>query len=170
MLIAPASAATLAKMVTGVADNMLLTTYLSMKAPVWVAPAMDLDMYRHPATQSNLQTLRERGVHVVEPGDGFLASGLEGKGRMEEPEQIAQAVADLFEAKEPGCKEPSLAGIEVLITAGPTYEPIDAARSSRGACGESINGLRDASRLPKSFKLMPPCHFFRCCGGLSPRA
>lgn len=119
MLIAPASAATLAKMVTGVADNMLLTTYLSMKAPVWVAPAMDLDMYHHPATQSNLQTLRERGVHVVEPGDGFLASGLEGKGRMEEPEQIVQAVADFFEAKEPGCKEPSLVGMEVLITAGP---------------------------------------------------
>jgi phosphopantothenoylcysteine decarboxylase/phosphopantothenate--cysteine ligase len=128
MLIAPASAATLAKMVTGVADNMLLTTYLSMKAPVWVAPAMDLDMYRHPATQSNLQTLRERGVHVVEPGDGFLASGLEGKGRMEEPEQIAQAVAQYFEAEEQECKEPSLAGIEVLITAGPTYEPIDAVR------------------------------------------
>ena len=123
MLIAPASAATLAKMVTGVADNMLLTTYLSMKAPVWVAPAMDLDMYRHPATQSNLQTLRERGVHVVEPGDGFLASGLEGKGRMEEPEQIAQAVADFFEAKEPGCKEPSLAGMEVLITSGPSSLP-----------------------------------------------
>ena len=128
MLIAPASAATLAKMVTGVADNMLLTTYLSMKAPVWVAPAMDLDMYRHPATQSNLQTLRERGVHVVEPGDGFLASGLEGKGRMEEPEQIAQAVAQYFEAEAQGCKENSLAGMEVLITAGPTYEPIDAVR------------------------------------------
>ena len=128
MLIAPASAATLAKMVTGVADNMLLTTYLSMKAPVWVAPAMDLDMYRHPATQSNLQTLRERGLHVVEPGDGFLASGLEGKGRMEEPEQIAQAVAQHFEAEAQGCKENSLAGMEVLITAGPTYEPIDAVR------------------------------------------
>ena len=128
MLIAPASAATLAKMVTGVADNMLLTTYLSMKAPVWVAPAMDLDMYRHPATQSNLQTLRERGVHVVEPGDGFLASGLEGKGRMEEPEQIAQAVAQYFEAEGQGCKENSLAGMEVLITAGRTYEPIDVVR------------------------------------------
>lgn len=128
MLIAPASAATLAKMATGVADNMLLTTYLSMKAPVWVAPAMDLDMYRHAATQSSLQTLRERGVHVVEPGNGFLASGLEGKGRMEEPEQIAQAVASYFAGEGQQSQKGSLSGVEVLITAGPTYEPIDAVR------------------------------------------
>ena len=90
MLIAPATANTLAKMAHGVADNMLLTTYLSMKAPVLVAPAMDLDMYAHPATQANLQLLAQRGVHVIEPGTGFLASTLEGKGRMEEPEAIVR--------------------------------------------------------------------------------
>ncbi len=128
MLIAPASAATLAKMATGVADNMLLTTYLSMKAPVWVAPAMDLDMYHHEATQQNLRLLQERGVRIVEPGSGFLASGLEGKGRMEEPEEIARLVRVFFEEETTEAPRSPLHGMEVLITAGPTYEPIDAVR------------------------------------------
>lgn len=88
MLIAPATACTIGKMANGVADNMLITTYLSMKAPVFVAPAMDLDMYKHPSTKRNLDLLRQYGNHIIEPGDGFLASGLEGKGRMEEPETI----------------------------------------------------------------------------------
>ncbi len=90
MLIAPATASTIGKMVSGVADNMLVTTYLSMKAPVFIAPAMDLDMYRHPSTQRNLETLRSWGNYIIEPGTGFLASGLEGKGRMEEPEEIVK--------------------------------------------------------------------------------
>lgn len=128
MLIAPASAATLAKMATGVADNMLLTTYLSMKAPVWVAPAMDLDMYHHEATQQNLHLLQERGVRIVEPGSGFLASGLEGKGRMEEPEEIARLIRVFFQEETTEAPRSPLHGMEVLITAGPTYEPIDAVR------------------------------------------
>lgn len=121
MLIAPCTASTLGKMVSGVADNMLITTYLSMKAPVFVAPAMDLDMYAHPATQRNLEQLRAIGNHIIEPGSGFLASGLEGKGRMEEPECIVAALDDFFEVK-------SMAGKRVLITAGPTYEKIDPVR------------------------------------------
>ncbi|MBQ9568906.1 MAG: bifunctional phosphopantothenoylcysteine decarboxylase/phosphopantothenate--cysteine ligase CoaBC, partial [Alloprevotella sp.] len=122
MLIAPATASTLAKMATGVADNMLVTTFLSMKAPVMVAPAMDLDMYAHPATQKNLQTLRSRGVTIIEAADGELASGLSGKGRMEEPELIVQAVSDFF------ARRGELTGKRVLITAGPTYECLDPVR------------------------------------------
>lgn len=90
MLIAPATASTIGKMANGIADNMLITTYLSMKAPVFVAPAMDLDMYAHPSTQKNLETLKQYGNHIIEPQSGFLASGLEGKGRMEEPENIVK--------------------------------------------------------------------------------
>ena len=122
MLIAPATANTLAKMAHGVADNMLLTTYLSMKAPVLVAPAMDLDMYAHPATQANLQLLAQRGVHVIEPGTGFLASTLEGKGRMEEPEAIVRQLDEAITPIQP------LKGRTVLITAGPTYEKLDPVR------------------------------------------
>ena len=103
MVIAPASASTIGKMANGVADNMLITTYLSMKAPVFVAPAMDLDMYAHPSTQKNLHTLRSYGNHIIEPGTGFLASKLEGKGRMEEPEKIIE-VLDRFFAERPTCK------------------------------------------------------------------
>ena len=88
MLIAPCTASTLGKMANGIADNMLITTYLSMKAPVFIAPAMDLDMYKHPSTQENMQRLVSFGNHIIEPASGFLASGLEGKGRMEEPERI----------------------------------------------------------------------------------
>ena len=122
MLIAPCTASTLGKMAHGIADNMLITTYLSMKAPVFIAPAMDLDMYNHPATQENLRTLIGYGNHVIEPGCGFLASGLEGKGRMEEPENIIQALEDFFQAQQ------DLRGKKILITAGPTYEKIDPVR------------------------------------------
>ena len=122
MLIAPATASTIGKMANGIADNMLITTYLSAKAPVFVAPAMDLDMYAHPSTQKNLETLRSYGNHVIEPGTGFLASHLVGKGRMEEPENIIRHLIEYFSAGG------DLAGKKVLITAGPTYEKIDPVR------------------------------------------
>lgn len=122
MVIAPATASSIAKMAHGVADNMLITTYLSMKAPVFIAPAMDLDMYAHPSTQANLQLLRSYGNHIVEPGTGFLASHLEGKGRMEEPEEIYRQVMEVLQQGE------RLAGRRVLITAGPTHESIDPVR------------------------------------------
>ena len=122
MLVAPASASTIGKMANGIADNMLITTYLSMKAPVFVAPAMDLDMYAHPSTQQNLQRLFSFGNHVIEPGTGFLASTLEGKGRMEEPERIVEALEQYFASQQ------ALSGKKVLITAGPTYEKIDPVR------------------------------------------
>lgn len=121
MLIAPCTASTLGKMVGGVADNMLVTTYLSMKAPVFIAPAMDLDMYAHPTTQRNLDTLRSFGNHIIEPQTGFLASGLEGRGRMEEPSVIVGSLDDFFTDK-------PLAGKHIVITAGPTYEKIDPVR------------------------------------------
>ncbi len=122
MLIAPCTASSIGEMANGIADNMLITTYLSMKAPVFIAPAMDLDMYRHPSTQHNLELLRSFGNHIIEPGTGFLASGLEGKGRMEEPENIIEV---LDRALEPNTV---LTGKHVLITAGPTYEKIDPVR------------------------------------------
>lgn len=96
MIIAPATAATIGKMANGIADNMLITTYLSMKAPVFIAPAMDLDMYAHPATQKNLNTLRSYGNRIIEPGEGELASHLVGKGRMEEPDNIVKALEEFF--------------------------------------------------------------------------
>lgn len=122
MLIAPATACTIGKMAHGVADNMLITTYLSMKAPVFIAPAMDLDMYAHPSTQENLQLLSKRGNHIIEPGTGFLASKLEGKGRMQEPEEIVRTLDEYFSQSQ------ELKGKRVLITAGPTYEKIDPVR------------------------------------------
>ena len=122
MIIAPATASTLAKMANGVADNMLITTYLSAKAPVFVAPAMDLDMMAHPSTTRNLRTLQADGVTVIEPEVGELASHLVGRGRMEEPEKIA-AVLDTFFAS-----GQQLKGKKVLVTAGPTYERIDPVR------------------------------------------
>lgn len=124
MLIAPCTASTLGKMANGIADNMLVTTYLSMKAPVFVAPAMDLDMYRHPSTQKNLATIKGYGNIIIEPGSGFLASGLEGKGRMEEPETIVGLLEDYFER----ANDKSLSNKKILITAGPTYEKIDPVR------------------------------------------
>ena len=126
MLIAPCTASTLGKMVHGIADNMLITTYLSMKAPVFIAPAMDLDMYAHPSTQSNMQTLVSFGNHIIEPASGFLASGLEGKGRMEEPEAIVNALDRFFD--EQHYADNPLLGKRILITAGPTYEKIDPVR------------------------------------------
>ena len=125
MLIAPATASTIGKMANGIADNMLITTYLSMKAPVFVAPAMDLDMYAHPSTKKNLETLKQYGNHIIEPQSGFLASGLEGKGRMEEPENIVKALDSFFEA---ATQQSPLSKKKILITAGPTYEKIDPVR------------------------------------------
>lgn len=122
MLIAPATASTIAKMANGVADNMLVTTYLSMKAPVFVAPAMDLDMYAHPSTQSNIERLRTFGNHIIEPGVGELASALVGKGRMEEPDNIVKVLEAYFE------KSNSLRNKKIMVTAGPTYEKIDPVR------------------------------------------
>ena len=126
MLIAPCTAATLGKMCHGIADNMLVTTYLSMKAPVFIAPAMDLDMYKHTSTQENIDTLKRRGNHIIEAGSGFLASGLEGKGRMEEPEAIVAFLDQYFDNNTVATQD--LEGKNVLITAGPTYEKIDPVR------------------------------------------
>ncbi|MDE5639605.1 MAG: bifunctional phosphopantothenoylcysteine decarboxylase/phosphopantothenate--cysteine ligase CoaBC, partial [Odoribacter sp.] len=121
-LIAPATANTIGKMAAGIADNLLLTTYLSAKCPVMVAPAMDLDMYRHPATQRNLEILRVYGNLIIEPEEGELASGLSGKGRMAEPQEIVGEIRNLFSRKG------ELKGKKVLLTAGPTYEQIDPVR------------------------------------------
>lgn len=122
MIIAPATASTIGKMANGIADNMLVTTYLSSKCPVFVAPAMDLDMFAHPSTRRNLDLLRSYGNHIIEPASGELASHLVGKGRMEEPENIVKVLEEFFgEAQD-------LAGKTVMITAGPTYEKIDPVR------------------------------------------
>ena len=122
MLVAPATASTIAKMANGIADNMLVTTYISARSPVFVAPAMDFDMYRHPTTRRNLDLLRSYGNHIIEPAEGALASGLEGKGRMEEPEKIADILDRFFD------ESGSFAGKRVMVTAGPTYEKIDPVR------------------------------------------
>ena len=121
MLIAPCTASSIGKMANGIADNMLITTYLSMKAPVFIAPAMDLDMYKHPSTQANLEKLKEYGNNIIEPASGYLASGLEGKGRMEDPEKIVETLDRQFSKKD-------LRGKQIMITAGPTYEKIDPVR------------------------------------------
>lgn len=141
MLIAPCTASTLGKMANGIADNMLITTYLSMKAPVFIAPAMDLDMYAHPTTQQNIERLKSFGNIIIEPQSGFLASGLEGKGRMEEPEKIVEKLEEFFQTENGEflpCKRPEvergtercsqLKGKCIMITAGPTYEKIDPVR------------------------------------------
>ena len=132
MIIAPCTAASLSKMANGVADNMLITTYLSMKAPVFIAPAMDLDMYKHPSTQKNLETLRGYGKYISEPANGFLASGLEGKGRMEEPENIVKSLELYFSEGLTSTNKytvrKDLQGKTILITAGPTYERLDPVR------------------------------------------
>lgn len=122
MVIAPATASTIGKMANGIADNMLVTTYLSAKAPVFIAPAMDLDMFAHPSTQRNLQLLRQYGNHIIEPASGELASHLVGKGRMEEPENIVKVLEEYFAISQ------SLAGKRIMVTAGPTYEKIDPVR------------------------------------------
>jgi len=122
MLIAPATASSIGKMAHGAADNMLITTYLSMKAPVFIAPAMDLDMFAHPSTTANLNALRSYGNHIIEPAEGELASHLVGKGRMEEPENIVSYLERYFAQAE------ELGGKKIVITAGPTYEKIDPVR------------------------------------------
>ncbi len=122
MIIAPATAATMGKMANGIADNMLVTTYMSMKAPVFIAPAMDLDMFAHPSTIRNISLLQSFGNHIIEPASGELASHLIGKGRMEEPENIVAYIKEYFE------KQESLSKKKILITAGPTYEKLDPVR------------------------------------------
>ena len=140
---APATANTLAKLACGIADNLLLTTYLSARCPVVVSPAMDLDMYAHPATQENLRRLAERGVRIVQPAEGELASGLTGKGRMAEPADIAAFVGQLFGGENPE-KKKSLQGRRFVVTAGATIEAIDPVRfisnHSTGKMGYAIAG------------------------------
>lgn len=136
-LIAPATANTIGKMTYGIADNLLLTTYLSARCPVFIAPAMDLDMYAHTTTTLNLKTLSEREVHIIEPGNGFLASGLQGKGRMAEPELICEYMCSFF-----GETQKPLSGKKALITVGGSVEQIDAVRyisnSSTGKMGYAL--------------------------------
>lgn len=122
MIVAPATAATIGKMANGIADNMLITTYLSMKAPVFVAPAMDLDMYRHISTQRNIEKLKSDGVQIIDAAEGELASHLEGKGRMEEPENIVAVLEQFFSTRKDLYKK------KIMVTAGPTYERIDPVR------------------------------------------
>lgn len=186
MIIAPATANTMAKMANGIADNLLLTTYLSARCPVFVAPAMDLDMLQHPATRQNMETLKAYGNHFIEPAQGELASGLHGKGRMEEPEKIVEKVTAFF------LRSAQLKGKKFMVTAGPTYEKFDAVRfignyssgkmgyaladelAARGAkvtlisgstaieprCGniERINVLTAQEMLEYSAKLFPQMH------------
>lgn len=159
MIVAPATASTIAKMATGVADNMLITTYLSMKAPVFVAPAMDLDMFAHPTTQHNLRLLRSYGNIIIEPATGELASTLVGKGRMEEPEQIVSVVEDALNSSI------ELKGRKILITAGPTYEKIDPVRFignySSGKMGYAI-ALECARRGAEVELVSGPTHLSVC--------
>lgn len=122
MVIAPATANTMGKMVNGIADNLLVTSYLSARCPVFIAPAMDLDMYTHPSTKRNIETLKSFGNHIIEPASGELASGLTGKGRMAEPEEIFATIDNFF------ANQNDLSGKSILVTAGPTYEKIDPVR------------------------------------------
>ena len=166
MVIAPATASTIAKMAHGVADNMLVTTYLSAKAPVFVAPAMDLDMFAHPTTSRNLELLRSYGNRIIEPAAGELASHLIGKGRMEEPENIFKVLEAFFAGRD------DLKGKKMLVTAGPTYEKIDPVRfignystgkmgyaiaeeaASRGAEVVLVSGPVDITPVNKSIRLV----------------
>ena len=137
-LIAPASANTLSKMAHGIADNLLLTTYLSAKCPVMAAPAMDLDMYAHPATQESMDILRSRGVEIIEAASGELASGLDGKGRMEEPDVIVRRIKSFFS------RSGSLRGRRALVTSGPTREAIDPVRFiSNHSSGKMASAIAD---------------------------
>jgi phosphopantothenoylcysteine decarboxylase/phosphopantothenate--cysteine ligase len=152
-IIAPATANTISKMANGIADNLLLTTYLSAKCPVFIAPAMDLDMYQHPATKKNIEILQSFGNHFIEPTCGELASGLSGKGRMEEPEMIVEKIIEYFQKKN------SLLNKNILITAGPTFEKIDAVRfignHSSGKMGFAL-AEECASRGAKVFLISGP--------------
>ncbi len=155
MLVAPATASTIGKMAHGIADNMLLTTYLSMKAPVFIAPAMDLDMYAHESTRDNLDLLESRGNYIIDSASGFLASHLEGKGRMQEPEFIVEYLEKFFQKKE------DLKGKTVLITAGPTQEAIDPVRylgnRSTGRMGLAL-AEECASRGANVKLILGPCY------------
>ncbi len=126
MLIAPCTASSIGKMAHGIADNMLITTYLSMKTQVFIAPAMDLDMFKHPATQNNIKLLESYGDYIIQPESGFLASGLEGKGRMEEPDIIVNVLDRYFDQQI--YKDSPLHQKRIIITAGPTFEKIDPVR------------------------------------------
>lgn len=142
-LVAPATANTIAKMASGVADNLLLTTYLSARCPVFIAPAMDMDMLAHPATVANIETMRGRGHHIIDAVSGFLASGLSGKGRMAEPEEIVKVVTDFLSKKK---RHEPLTGLKVMINAGPTVEPIDPVRFlSNYSTGRMGIALADAA-------------------------
>jgi phosphopantothenoylcysteine decarboxylase/phosphopantothenate--cysteine ligase len=136
MIVAPATATTLGKMANGIADNMVVATYLSAKCPVYIAPAMDLDMWKHPSTKINIQKLNDYGNEIIPVGDGELASGLSGEGRMAEPEDIVEFTSQRL------AKDQDLAGKTILITAGPTYEAIDPVRfignRSSGKMGVAI--------------------------------
>lgn len=172
MLVAPCTASSLGKMAHGVADNMLITTYLSMKAPVFIAPAMDLDMYKHPSTQANIATLQAYGNHFIEPASGFLASGLEGKGRMEEPERIVKVLEGYFDGESTGTvasSELPLKGKNVLITAGPTYERIDPVRFvgnfSSGKMGFAI--AEECLRRGAKVRLVSGPTALRCSAGIA---
>lgn len=177
MVVAPATASTIGKMANGIADNMLVTTYLSAKAPVFIAPAMDLDMMRHPSTTRNLDLLRSYGNFIIEAAEGELASHLVGKGRMEEPENIVLALEDFFAPKD-------LAGQHFLITAGPTFEKIDPVRfignyssgkmgyaiaeeaARRGAEVTLVSGPVDLKTRHSSIKVIPvesACEMLRAC-------
>ena len=122
LLIAPATAQTISNLVTGKADSFFLATFLSCTAPIFIAPAMDLDMFKNKSTQDNLKKLKERGIEIIDPDDGQLASGLEGKGRLREPEEIVEILNQYYLDKA------TLKNIKVLISAGPTYESIDPVR------------------------------------------
>lgn len=126
LIVAPATANTMGKMANGIADNLLITTYLSAKCPVFIAPAMDLDMYQHPSTTRNMEVLKSYGNHFIEPASGELASGLIGKGRMEEPEVIVEHLTKFFEIQAE--KKKDLNNQRILVTAGPTHEKIDPVR------------------------------------------
>lgn len=146
MVVAPATASSIGKMANGIADNMLITSYLSCRAPVFIAPAMDLDMMAHPSTRRNLDLLQTYGNHLIEPVEGELASHLVGRGRMEEPEMIVQVLEDFFTPK-------TLQGKRVLITGGPTREPIDPVRyisnhsSGRMACALADEACRRGAEV-----------------------
>lgn len=164
MLIAPCTASTLGKMSCGIADNMLVSTYMSMKAPVFVAPAMDLDMLANAATQENIRKLAAAGVRFIEPRDGFLASGLEGKGRMEEPENIIGKLEEFFSTHTSG-----LSGKKIMVTAGPTYERIDPVRFignfSSGKMGFAI--AEECARRGADVTLITGPVSIECSAGIS---
>ncbi len=185
MVVAPASANTMGKMVNAVCDNLLITTYLSAKCPVLVAPAMDLDMFAHPANQRNIEQLRLFGAQIVEPGTGELASGLEGKGRMEDPEVIVERIKEVLGTE----KKKSLTGKRVLVTAGPTYENIDPVRfignyssgkmgfaiaealADRGAQVELVAGpvsLSQSNSLIKRTDVISAREMHKVCQGVFP--